>query len=73
MNVDYNVQIWKEGDQFIAQATPIDVASSGKTPDEAKAALDEAVHLFLATAADQVLETGFGQSKGKSSKRRPIF
>ena len=61
MNVDYNVQIWKEGDQFIAQATPIDVASSGKTPDEAKAALDEAVHLFLATAAEagtlqQVLE-----------------
>ena len=61
MNVDYNVQIWKEGDQFIAHATPIDVVSSGKTPDQAKAALDEAVHLFLVTATEtgtlqQVLE-----------------
>ena len=52
MNVDYNVQIWKEGDQFIAHAMPIDVASSGNTPDEAKAALDEAVHLFLVIAAE---------------------
>ncbi len=61
MNVDYNVQVWKEGDQFIAHAMPIDVVSSGKTSDKAKAALDEAVHLFLATAAEagtlqQVLE-----------------
>jgi predicted RNase H-like HicB family nuclease len=31
---------------------PLDVMSSGKTPDEARKALDEAVHLFLATAAD---------------------
>ncbi len=61
MNVDYNVQIWKEGDQFVAHATPIDVASSGKTPEEAKTTLDEAVHLFLITALEvgtlqQVLE-----------------
>ena len=31
---------------------PLDVMSSGKTPDEARKALDETVHLFLATAAD---------------------
>ena len=31
---------------------PLDVVSSGKTPDEAQKALDETVHLFLATAAD---------------------
>lgn len=52
MNVDYTVQIWKEGSQFVAHAMPLDVMSSGQTPDEARAALDEAVHLFLATLVD---------------------
>jgi hypothetical protein len=31
---------------------PLDVMSSGKTPEEARKALDEAVHLFLITASD---------------------
>ena len=51
-NIEYTGQTWKEGDQFIAHAMPLDVMSSGKTPDEARKALDEAVHLFLVTAAD---------------------
>jgi predicted RNase H-like HicB family nuclease len=53
MNIEYTVQIWNEGDQFVAHAMPLDVMSSGRTPEEARAALDEAVHLFLVTAADQ--------------------
>jgi predicted RNase H-like HicB family nuclease len=51
-DIEYTVQIWKEGDQFVAHAMPLDVMSSGKTPDEARKALDEAVHLFLVTAHD---------------------
>ena len=31
---------------------PLDVASAGKTPEEARQAVDEAVRLFLATAAE---------------------
>ena len=50
--IEYTVQIWQEGKQFIAHAMPLDVMSSGKTPDEARKALDEAVHLFLDTAID---------------------
>ncbi|MBI3951050.1 MAG: hypothetical protein HY314_11420 [Acidobacteria bacterium] len=58
MNIDYTVQIWKEGNQFVAHAMPLDVMSSGQTPEEARRALDEAVHLFLVTAADMgTLET----------------
>ena len=53
MHIEYTVHIWKEGNQFVAHAMPLDVMSSGRTPDEARAALDEAVRLFLATAADQ--------------------
>jgi predicted RNase H-like HicB family nuclease len=50
MDIDYTVQIWREGNQFIAHALPLDVASSGATPQAARAALDEAVKLFIKTA-----------------------
>jgi predicted RNase H-like HicB family nuclease len=50
MRVDYTVQIWREGTQFVAQAMPIDVVSAGSTPEQARVALDEAVGLFLSTA-----------------------
>jgi len=53
MLIDYTVQTWKEGNQFVAHAMPLDVMSSGPTPEEAKHALDEAVRLFLLTASDQ--------------------
>jgi predicted RNase H-like HicB family nuclease len=49
-NIEYTVQIWKEGKQYIAHAMPLDVMSCGPTPDDARKNLDEAVHLFLVTA-----------------------
>jgi predicted RNase H-like HicB family nuclease len=51
MYINYTVQIWKEDSQFVAHAMPLDVMSSGHTPEAARIALDEAVHLFLVTAA----------------------
>lgn len=60
-NIEFTVQIWKEGSQYVAHAMPLDVMSCGETSEKAGKALDEAVHLFLATAAgmgtlDEVLE-----------------
>ena len=52
MNIEYTVQVWKEGERYIAHAMPLDVMSSGKTPEEAKRAVKEAVELFIATAKD---------------------
>lgn len=52
MTIDYTTQIWREGNQYVAHAMPLDVMSSGPTPDAARAALAEAVRLFLKTAAD---------------------
>ncbi len=52
MTIDYTTQIWREGGQFVAHAMPLDVMSSGPTPDAARAGLAEAVRLFLKTAAD---------------------
>jgi hypothetical protein len=61
MDIDYTVQIWKEGDQDIAHGMRLDVIRAGPTPDGARAALQEAVHLCIGTTKemgtlDQVLE-----------------
>jgi predicted RNase H-like HicB family nuclease len=52
MRIEYTVQIWEESSQYVAHAMPLDVMSSGATPEAARRALDEAVRLFLQTAAD---------------------
>ena len=52
MRIEYTVQVWHEGNQYVAHAMPLDVASSGDSPEAARLAVDEAVRLFLATAAD---------------------
>jgi len=70
MQIDYTVQIWREGSQFIAHAMPLDVASSGATSQAARAALEEAVRLFLQTADEhgtlkEILEdAGYEQDGG---------
>ncbi len=61
MNIDYTVNIWREGGQYVAHAMPLDVASSGANPEAARHAVDEAVRAFLASCAtagtlDGVLE-----------------
>jgi len=63
-DIEYTAQIWKEGNQFVAHATPLDVMSSGSTPEVARKALAEAVHLFLMTAADCGSGTRCGRKGG---------
>jgi predicted RNase H-like HicB family nuclease len=71
MKLEYTVQIWREDGQFIAHAMPLDVTSSGKTPEAARQAVDEAVKLFLATASEhgtlkEVLEdAGYRRVRGE--------
>ena len=70
MNIEYTAHIWKEGSQYVAHAMPLDVMSSGQTPEEARKALDEAVHLFLVTAVDMgnleeiLQESGYERKQG---------
>ena len=54
MHIDYTVQIWKEDSHFIAHAMPLDVMSSGPTPEAARIALDEILQ-----------ETGYKFQDGK--------
>jgi len=53
MRIEYTVQIWKEGDAYVAHAMPLDIMSSGDSPEEARKALGEAVRLFLETASER--------------------
>jgi predicted RNase H-like HicB family nuclease len=46
LNIEYTVNIWQEGDQFVAHAMPLDVTSSGRTPEEARKALDDYFRLL---------------------------
>jgi hypothetical protein len=70
MTLDVTINIWQEGSQFIAHSLPLDVMSSGPSPEAAKQALCEAVRCFLKTVADQgtldqvLEECGFEQSNG---------
>ena len=70
MQIDYTVQVWKEQDQFIAHAMPLDVASSGATPEAARKAVDQAVRLFLATAAEHGTLTEVLEDAGYRRVRR---
>lgn len=71
MRVEYTIQIWKEGNQFVAHAMPLDVMSAGATPEEARKALEEAVRLFLVTAKDHgtlehvLQEAGYERQDGE--------
>ena len=53
MRIEYTVQIWREGEQHIAHAMPIDVASAGASAAQVRQALEEAVGLFLNVAREQ--------------------
>jgi predicted RNase H-like HicB family nuclease len=71
MNIEYNIQIWQEGRHFVAHAMPLDVMSSGQTPEQARQAVYEAVDLFLETAVEmgtlrEILEeSGYAFEQGE--------
>jgi len=68
VKLDYSVQVLQEGNPFITQATPIDVASSGPSPEGARPAVDEAVKVFHSTAiAPQAHSPALAQKISKTS------
>ncbi len=42
--------IWKEGKRFVSKCPELGVASFGPTPEKSRAALEEAVELYLSNA-----------------------
>jgi predicted RNase H-like HicB family nuclease len=52
VTIETSTRIWREGHQYIAHALPLDISSSGQTPDSARSALRQAIQIFVATARD---------------------
>lgn len=55
MTKDFNAVISKEGDWYVAQCLEVDVASQGKTKDEALKNLNEALLLHFAPPVADLL------------------
>jgi hypothetical protein len=78
MNIDYTVNIWREGAQYVAHAMPLDVASSGADPDAARSAVDEAVRAFVGSCAkagtlEAVLEEAGYQRQAEERWQSPSW
>jgi predicted RNase H-like HicB family nuclease len=50
-DISFTAQVWKEGATFIAYSPELDVVSCGRSLAKARAALQEAVGLFLEECA----------------------
>ena len=77
MDIQFTVQIFKEGRLYVAYTPELDVSSCGGTQAKAKANLLEAVSLFLEEADKmgtlrQILEEA-GFVKRKSTFQSPRF
>ncbi len=77
-NISLTAQVWKEGATFVAYSPELDVSSCGHSLAEARAALQEAVGLFLEESArrgnlDAILsEAGF-EKHGRGYRPRRIL
>ena len=69
MQLNFRIEIFKEGDQYVALAPQLNVSSFGDSPKGAKSSLKEAVELFLeeckrmGTLEDVLAESGFKLEK----------
>jgi predicted RNase H-like HicB family nuclease len=50
MNITYDAHVFQERDMYVAHCPQLDVASCGRTVEEARGNLAEAVRLFLEEA-----------------------
>ena len=56
MSRTIDVVIYREDDQWVAQALHVEVSSFGDTPDEARAAITEALELYFEDMPDNALD-----------------
>ena len=76
--IDFTVQVWREGAAYVSYAPELDVSSCGDSVAQARARLREAVSLFLEECSrkgtlDTILtESGFAK-RGRSYRPRRII
>jgi predicted RNase H-like HicB family nuclease len=79
MYLPLKIEIFKEGDVFVAVSPELNVSSFGDTVEEARGSLREAVDAFIEECRemgtlDEVLEeAGFSRTDERWEPRKPIF
>jgi predicted RNase H-like HicB family nuclease len=79
MNLSVKIEIFKEGDVYIALSPELNISSFGETIEEAKASIGEAIEAFIeecermGTLEAVLEESGFSQSKDSWKYRKPLL
>lgn len=78
MNISVRIEIFKEGDVYVALSPELNVSSFGETVEEAKKSIKEALEAFLeecekmGTLEDILEESGFSKVNDSWESRKLI-
>ena len=78
MNIAVRIEIFKEGDSYVALSPELNVSSFGETVEEARKSIKEAIEAFveecekMGTLHDVLEESGFSKSNDSWESRRPV-
>lgn len=78
MNISVRIEIFKEGDVYVALSPELNVSSFGKTIEDAKRSVKEAIEAFveecerMGTLEDVLEESGFSRINDFWRSRKPI-
>lgn len=78
MKISVRVEIFKEGDVYVALSPELNVSSFGDTIEDAKKSLQEAIEAFIeecekmGTLEDVLEESGFSKTNDSWESRKPI-
>ncbi len=78
MNISLRVEIFKEGDVYVALSPELNVSSFGDTIEDAKKSFKEAVEAFIeecremGTLEDVLEESGFSKINNSWKSRKPL-
>lgn len=78
MNISLRIEIFKEGDVYVALSPELNVSSFGDTIEDAKKSFKEAVEAFIeecrgmGTLEDVLEESGFSKINNSWKSRKPL-
>jgi len=78
MKMSVRIEIFKEGDVYVALSPELNVSSFGETIEEAKKSVKEAIEAFveecerMGTLEDVLEESGFSKINDSWKSRKPV-
>jgi predicted RNase H-like HicB family nuclease len=79
INLAVRIELFKEGDVYVALSPELNVSSFGDTIEDAKASLRQAIEVFveecleMGTLEDVLEESGFSRIDNSWTPRKPLF